>query len=261
MSRSSAIEELARVLRQPRFLADAEMIRAMRTLMDGKLDEGAELARHALTLNQQVRPEIAMTLYGSQMFYTVWREKGQLAELETGMKAILDYVGAIPAAIIGLAFVRSEQGKREEARAEFDSIAADDFSSIPREAAWTSVMANLTEVCCFLGDVARAHVLYEQIRPFAALNVMLGAVPHACCGPDRALPRHARSDARREREGGGALRATRCRWRRGCGCRRPARARSASTVACSCAAIAGSDAKTRREAPDEPRWRPHARSG
>ena len=114
------IDELARALRQPRYLADAETIRAMRTLMDGKLDEGAEIAQRALTLNQRVRPEIAATLYGGQMFRTVWREKGQLAELETGMKAILDQEAPMPAASSALAFVRSEQGKREEARAEFE---------------------------------------------------------------------------------------------------------------------------------------------
>jgi hypothetical protein len=177
------IEELARVLRQPRFLADAAMVRAMRTLMDGRLDEGAELARRALALNEQVRPETATTLYGSQMYRAVWIEKGRFAELESGMTAILNYVGAIPSAISGLALVRAEQGKRDEARAAFELVAADDFASVSRETAWSSVMGNLTEVCCFLGDVRRARVLYEQLLPVAAMNVVLGALPHACWGP------------------------------------------------------------------------------
>ncbi|MGH7856821.1 MAG: hypothetical protein ACREQY_05775, partial [Candidatus Binatia bacterium] len=177
------IEELARAVRQPRYLADAEMIRAMRTLMDGKLDEGGEIAQRALTLNQQVRPEIAVTLYGGQMFRTVWREKGQLAELETGMKAILDHEGPKPAVSSGLAFVWSEQGRREEARAELERIAADGFASIPCELAWTAVMANLTEVCCFFDDLPRAQMLYAELLPFAAMNVVLGPVPYACWGP------------------------------------------------------------------------------
>jgi tetratricopeptide (TPR) repeat protein len=177
------IEELARALRQPRYLADAEMIRAMRALMDGKLDEGGELARRALRLNQQVRPEIAVTLYGGQMFRTVWREKGQLAELEKGVKAVLDQVGPMPGTSCALAFVRSEQGKREEARAEFERMAADGFANIPCEVAWTAVMANLTEVCCFLDDRPRARVLYGELLPFAAMNVVLGPVPFACWGP------------------------------------------------------------------------------
>ena len=126
------IEELARALRQPRFLADAEMIRAMRTLMDGHFDEGGDLARRALALNQRVRPEIAATLYGGQMCQ-VWREKGRLGDLERGLKTILDQEGLVASAISGLAFVRSEQGRREEARTEFERIAADDFVSIPRE--------------------------------------------------------------------------------------------------------------------------------
>ncbi len=177
------IEELARALRQPRYLADAEMIRAMRTLMDGKFDEGAAIAQRALALNQQVRPEIAVTLYGAQMIRTAWREKRQVAELETGMKAILEQVGPMPAASSALAHVCSEQGKTEEARAAFERIAADDFASLPRELAWTSVMANLTEICCFLGDLPRAAVLYEQLLPFAAMNIVLGPVPYACSGP------------------------------------------------------------------------------
>src|SRR5262245_16916983 len=177
------IEQLARILRQPRFLADAEMIRAMRTLMDGKLDEGAEFARRALALNEQVRPETALTLYASQMFRAVWSERGLFDDLESGMKAILGYAGAMTGTNSGLAFARAAQGRRDEARAAFDLIAAGDFASVSREAAWTSVMGNLTEVCCFLGDVARARVLYEQLRPFASMNVVLGALPHACWGP------------------------------------------------------------------------------
>ena len=179
------IEELARTLRQPRYLADAEMIYAMRMLMDGKFDEGGELARRALALNQRVRPEIAVTLYGGQMYRTVWREKGRLAELETGTKAILEQVGPMPAAICALAFLCSEQGKKEEARAAFERVAADDFSSIqiPHVVAWSSHMANLTEICCFLGDLPRAEVLYEQLLPFAAMNIVLGPVPQACSGP------------------------------------------------------------------------------
>ncbi|MGH7858570.1 MAG: hypothetical protein ACREQY_14700, partial [Candidatus Binatia bacterium] len=177
------IEELARGLRQPRYLADAEMIRAMRTLMDGSLDEGAELAQRALALNERVRPEVAVTLYGAQMYRTAWREKGQFAELETGMKAILDHEGPMPAVSSGLAFLWSEQGKREEARAELERIAAHGFASLSCELAWTVVMANLTEVCCFLGDLPRAHVLYTELLPFAGMNVVLGPVPYACCGP------------------------------------------------------------------------------
>ncbi|MGH7818968.1 MAG: hypothetical protein ACREQ9_04270, partial [Candidatus Binatia bacterium] len=177
------IEELARALRQPRYLADAEMIRALRTLMDGNLEEGAELARRALERNEQVRPEIAITLYGSQMYWTVWREQGRFGELETGMKAIVDQVGAIAAARSGLAFVRSEQGKRAEARAELERIAADDFAGIRREVSWTAVMANLTEVCCFLGDLPRVRALYGELLPFAAMTVVVGSVPHACWGP------------------------------------------------------------------------------
>jgi len=123
-----------------------------------------------------------VTLYGSQMLRAVWREKGQLAELESGMKAILDQAGPTPAANSGLAFVCSEHGRREEARAEFERIAADDFSSIPG-VSWTSVMANLTEICCFLGDLPRAQVLYAELLPFAAMNVVLGPVLHTCSGP------------------------------------------------------------------------------
>jgi tetratricopeptide (TPR) repeat protein len=159
------------------------MIRAMRALMDGRFDEGAELAQRALALNQRVRPEIAATLYGGQMLRTVWREKGQLAELEQGMTAILDQDAPMLAASSGLAFVRSEQGKRDEARAEFERIAANRFASIPCETAWTAVMANLSDVCCFLGDRQRAALLYEQLLPFAAMNIVLGPVPYACSGP------------------------------------------------------------------------------
>ena len=82
----------------------------------------------------------------------------------------------------GLAFVHSEQGDREAARAEFERLATEDFADIPSELAWTAVMSNLTEVCCFLGDLPRARLLYGETL-FAALNIALGPVPHTCCGP------------------------------------------------------------------------------
>jgi AAA ATPase domain len=243
------IEQLARVLRQARFLADAEMVRALRTLMDGKLDEGAELARRARALNEQVRPETAATLYGSQMFRAVWGERGRLADLESGMKSIFDYAGAMPGTISGLAYLRTEQGKRDEAQAEFDLIAADDFAGISRESAWTSVMGNLTEVCCFLGDAARARVLYEKLLPFGAMNIVLGALPHACS--------QRRWEKSAERPSTSSWRS---RWRRGCACRRPARTRSVNSVACSCAAIARTTPRAVRTSWPA-RSRPPARSG
>ena len=54
-----------------------------------------------------------------------------------------------------------------EARKQFEKFAANDFRDLPRDRYWLYGMSFLSEVCAYLGDVPRAAILYELLRPYA----------------------------------------------------------------------------------------------
>ena len=76
----------------------------------------------------------------------------------------------------------------DDARRQLDTLAADGFAAIPRDAVWPACAAFLAEVCIRLARCGRdAEMLYERARPpSAGLNLMVGMT--ICFGPaDRLL--------------------------------------------------------------------------
>jgi len=74
----------------------------------------------------------------------------------------------------GLALIYTDLGRTDDARAQFERLAADDFAAVPRDALWQTCLAYLAEVCAALGDSTRAARLYELLLPYAELNVLVG---------------------------------------------------------------------------------------
>ena len=89
-----------------------------------------------------------------------------------------------------LAWADAMTGRREEAQAVVDELAADDFAAVVLDANWHAVM-DLCEAVVVLGDRARAERLLEMLAPYSGLiGVVARAV--ACYGPlDYALGRLA----------------------------------------------------------------------
>jgi class 3 adenylate cyclase len=63
----------------------------------------------------------------------------------------------------------------EEARAEFDALAKDDFAIFPRDGNWPIGMALLAETAFLVGDQERSAYLYEQLLPFGDRCIIVGA--------------------------------------------------------------------------------------
>jgi DNA-binding NarL/FixJ family response regulator len=80
-----------------------------------------------------------------------------------------------------LALLYAETGRLEEARAEFELLAADGFDSLPRDAFWLTVAAVLAIVCGALGDVQRAERLYTLLLPYDG-HVIVTGYGTACAG-------------------------------------------------------------------------------
>jgi class 3 adenylate cyclase len=164
---------LAQETRHPSFLWQAALLPAMRALLDGRIDDAEHLAQEALTAGQRTEGANAMQMYGAQVF-ALRREQGRLGEMEAGIKGFVQMYPAVPAWRTALALLHADMGREKEARQEFEILAADDFAALPRDGNWPVGMALLSEVCAFLGDRERAAFLYEDLRPWEDLCVLIG---------------------------------------------------------------------------------------
>ena len=81
----------------------------------------------------------------------------------------------------GLALIYSDLGLEPEARALFEQLAEYDFADLAQDALRVGTIAYLSEVCAFLGDTARAAILYRLLSPYVGHNVIMGFAA-ACYG-------------------------------------------------------------------------------
>ena len=164
---------LTEELQQSSYLAVTTGVRAMRALLDGRFTEAERLALQARDIEQQVQSERAAGAFGVQMF-TLRREQGRLREVELALRHFVQQHGAASAWRPGLALLYSELGREREARVAFVHLAQHDFADLPRDALWVGCITYLAEVCAFLGDAARAAILYQLLLPYAGHTVVLG---------------------------------------------------------------------------------------
>jgi class 3 adenylate cyclase/tetratricopeptide (TPR) repeat protein len=165
---------------EPLHLSFAAIMRAMRALLRGRLDESESLAQQAFAIGQRLQTGTAAGVFGLQMF-AVRREQGRLKEVEPVVRVFLQEQSAAGAWRPGLALIYSELGRTGDARAEFENLAQHDFADLPRDAMWMGTMTYLVDVCTFLGDRSRADRLYQILLPFAGRNVVISTAA-ACYG-------------------------------------------------------------------------------
>jgi DNA-binding CsgD family transcriptional regulator len=172
--------DLSQELQQPLYLCLVTQFRAMRALLAGRFADSEHLAQEALAIGQSLQTENIAGIFGLQMF-TLRREQARLRELEPAVRYFVQQHTAAAAWCPGLALIYSELGRTREARTEFEYLARYDFTDLPRDALWMASMTYLTDVCTFLGDTARAALLYELLLPYAERTVVIGNAV-ACYG-------------------------------------------------------------------------------
>jgi hypothetical protein len=186
----AAFERGADELRHPVYAALVPAWLAARSTFRGAFEEAEEQARIALEAGGRVHTRtevqpIAVQTFGVQWF-VLQRERGRLAELEGLAVATLDEVPTMRAWRAALALLYAETDRPDEARRQFEHLAADSFASLRRDGSWFSAMAMVATVCARLGDEVRARELYGALLPYAGRHVVtgwavayLGAVSHA----------------------------------------------------------------------------------
>jgi tetratricopeptide (TPR) repeat protein len=148
-----------------------------KALLTGRFDDAERRIAEAQALASRSRDPGRANELAAQT-YMLRREQGRLSELEAGVRAAVEQYPGMPVWRCALAGLFAELRRTEEARREFESLAASDFavlsSANPRDLLLALVL--LAEVCVFLEDRRRAALLYELLRPHAGLNVVVGVV-------------------------------------------------------------------------------------
>jgi class 3 adenylate cyclase len=174
-----AFDRVAREIRTPTVLWQSESVKGLFALLEGDFDAAQEIADRALALSRRLEnPAGGLTFYSIQIS-RIWQERGSFEQLEAGLKARiadLPHVGWRTR----LAYIYAELDRLDEARAEFEYLAKNDFGDIQRDLLWTLSIGYLAEVAAVLGDRRRGERLYELLLPSADRNVVV--LNSACNG-------------------------------------------------------------------------------
>ena len=163
-------DRLAEHIGQLKYRHYVAVLRAGLALLAGRFDDVERESATALALGRRMRSDVAEIIYTAHQV-AVRRERGGLAAVEPMVRqAVLAY----PLHLLrcSLAFVLSELERVDEARAQFELLAKEDFADIPRDSNFVSSLGALAEVCFRLADRSRAALLYDLLLPFADRNVV-----------------------------------------------------------------------------------------
>jgi tetratricopeptide (TPR) repeat protein len=168
-----AFTEGAQRLRQATYLWSAAVWRATRALLRGHLNLAEQLAAEALAVGAPSEDVTAFQYYAVQLL-AVRREQLRMAELEGPLRELIKTNAQLPAWRAGLSLLLCQTGRREEAIAEFELLAAHDFADFVQDGDWMIVITLLADTCTEIGDARRAGLLYELLAPYGSGNVVIG---------------------------------------------------------------------------------------
>jgi DNA-binding SARP family transcriptional activator/tetratricopeptide (TPR) repeat protein len=160
-------------LRQSLFEWTSIVWRAMRALLAGAQDRADRLASEALAAGAPAEAVTASQYYAIQVL-AIRRDQGRMGELEQATRQLVAENPARPVWRAALVNILCEEGRLEEAREEFERLAAHDFEDVPKDLDWMIAMTLLSDVCADLGDAERAALLYDRLEPYADINVVIG---------------------------------------------------------------------------------------
>src|SRR5262249_1115649 len=148
-------ERLASELQQPQYGWRVAYLHAVQHLLAGQLAEAESRAGDGLQLGLRVEYEPIWVTYGP-VLAMIRCAVGRLQEREPPLGRVAARSPGIPDGPAALVCGLVERGPRAGARAVFERLAADDFSSLRRRSAPSFTLALLAAGCDALGDARRA---------------------------------------------------------------------------------------------------------
>ncbi len=151
----------------------AQCFAAYRALLRGHFDDAQRLAREALEFAERMRGAPSGHIFWPAMI-AQYRERGRIAEIEPIANESLRQRPASALYRALLATVNLHLGRNVLARAEFEAIADDGFTNIPRDGGFLACCAALAELCAAFDDSSRAAELLKILKPYTDLHAVFG---------------------------------------------------------------------------------------
>jgi DNA-binding SARP family transcriptional activator len=164
---------LASRARLPSYSWYVPMWRASLALMEGHIEQAMELARRAREMGQRAGDSNAEMCFIHHRFMRLMMDDRHSEALGEFYADDLAYATrklnspAGPTYRMTLAWLLSATGRYDEAREYFELIAADGFSTVPRDVNWLAGISSAADACLLLKDGAHALELRHLLEPFA----------------------------------------------------------------------------------------------
>jgi class 3 adenylate cyclase len=156
------MRELHAVLGQPIMEWTLLFTEVPRAMLEGRFSEAERLAMRAFEVSGGTAD--GLTIFGAQIALLRF-EQGRMHELVDAIaQAVVDNP-ALPAFKAAQAQALCSAGDHQHARELLESLAAEDFGSVPLELSWSSTLAACSEVAFRVGASEAAVALYRLLLP------------------------------------------------------------------------------------------------
>jgi hypothetical protein len=165
------IEAFARLADQPGHSYSrwvVPLLRGMRFLMDGRLQDSEQANEQAAALARRAQSDEGEQLVVAQL-WAVRQEQGRVAELEELVRRLTEAHPDIAVWRLWLCRTLLETPRTAEAHALFRRLVANRFAELPRNSVWLSSAIIIVELCVALEQHREAEWLYDELAPSAAL--------------------------------------------------------------------------------------------
>ncbi|HVU01537.1 MAG TPA: AAA family ATPase [Polyangiaceae bacterium] len=166
-------ERGAELQREPSYLYNVRLFRAMRALLEGRLEEAEQISDEALLVGSRIHPENAANFYGAHLWW-LRIEQGRGAEMEPLFRARLEADPENVLFRVGLLRLAAESGDVETTRSELAFVAERDFARLPTDWALLPSLAHVATGCALTGDRRLAAEVRRLLLPFLGTQVVLG---------------------------------------------------------------------------------------
>ena len=168
--------EVASRVREQRLLSLEHSVignRAMHALLRGDLEEAERLSVEAHGMAVKVE-WYAGDITLAVRLGLIRLSQGRAHEIAPLAERVVKVNPGIPGLHAGLALIYAHTRREEEARAQIDELAGQDFADLLFDPEWLITLSVLAEVCARIEHREYAARLYELLRPHEARNVVYG---------------------------------------------------------------------------------------
>ncbi len=173
-------EALRREVPDPHWAYDDTNLASVAALLQGRIDDAERLAHQALQTGRALPGIDPDGVHGVQMF-SLRRHQGRLWEVAPALATLARRGNLSAVWYPGLAALYTELEMADEARQALERLVEPDGVSLDHDSRRGLSLSYLAEAAAFVGDAARAAVLYRELEPYAGSWIAMHFV--ACQGP------------------------------------------------------------------------------